>query len=198
VAEPRCVAAFDFDGTISERDTLTPFLAMVCGRTRLYGSVARRSPAMAATFVGLRDRDGEKERLLTTLLRGRSAGEIRATGARYAEQLLQQRPFRLDTLDRLAWHRSEGHDVVIVSASLDVYLEPIAAGLGVEHVIATRLAEGPDGRLTGRLEGPNVRGPEKASRLRAWLGDETAELWAYGDSAGDRELLAMADHAHRV
>ena len=53
------------------------------------------------------------------------------------------------------------------------------------------------GRLTGRLEGANCRGPEKAQRLRAWLeaaGLADAEVWAYGDSSGDAELLRDADH----
>ena len=87
-----------------------------------------------------------------------------------------------------------GHEIVIVSASLDVYLEPLAPLLGVDHVLCTKLGVGPDDRLTGRLEGGNVRGPEKIRRVREWLGAGAVELWAYGDSAGDRELLAAADH----
>ncbi|MCU1390542.1 MAG: Phosphoserine phosphatase, partial [Ilumatobacteraceae bacterium] len=54
---------------------------------------------------------------------------------------------------------------------------------------------------TGRMAGDNCRGPEKVRRLRAWLADHQltdAELWAYGDSNGDRELLAAAAHALMV
>ena len=57
---------------------------------------------------------------------------------------------------------------------------------------------GPGERLDGTLVGGNVRGPEKLRRFRAWAGDRDIELWAYGDSAGDRELLAAADHPHRT
>jgi phosphatidylglycerophosphatase C len=58
---------------------------------------------------------------------------------------------------------------------------------------------GSDGRLTGELASPNVRREEKVRRLEAWLGDDgPVELWAYGDSDGDRELLARADHPVRV
>ncbi len=81
-----------------------------------------------------------------------------------------------------------------MSASLSVYLEPLGHRLGLTSVLATALEEGPDGRLTGDLVGANVRGPEKVRRLREWLGDGDVEIWAYGDSAGDRELLAEADH----
>ena len=65
---------------------------------------------------------------------------------------------------------------------------------GFDHVIAVGLESDADGTLTGELAGPNVRGPEKAVRLRRWLGDDRPEmLWAYGNSSGDTELLAMAD-----
>jgi phosphatidylglycerophosphatase C len=95
---------------------------------------------------------------------------------------------------QVAWHRSAGHELVIVSASLGAYLRPFAAAEGFDHVIAVELEVGADGLLTGALEGPNVRGAEKAVRVRRWLdGDEPDLLWAYGNSTGDTELLAMAD-----
>lgn len=193
----RHVAAFDFDGTITYRDTLGPFLARIVGRARVNRALARRAPVLAASLVGLADRDAEKERIVGRLLAGRDAAALRAEGAAYAGELATAGVFRPDTLERVAWHRAEGHDVVVVSASLDVYLEPLGPELGVDHVICTSL-EVVDGRVTGRLAGGNVRGPEKARRLRAWLGDGPVELWAYGDSTGDDDLLAMADHAVKV
>ena len=74
----------------------------------------------------------------------------------------------------------------------------VCPGLGPDHVISCSLETDPAGLVTGRLLGGNVRGPEKANRLRAWLGGDSVELWAYGDSSGDDELLAMADHPTRV
>ena len=100
---------------------------------------------------------------------------------------------RNEMVDRVAWHRDRGHETVIVSASFRNYLDPIAARLGIDAVLATELEVGPDGRLTGRLRGPNVRGIEKVRRLEQWFGGEPVYLWAYGDSGGDRELLALAD-----
>lgn len=190
----RRVAAFDFDGTITRRDSLGPFLARVCGRGRLYSEMTRRSPVLAAALVGRADRDAEKERLVGRMLRGHDAATVHQLGARYAQDLRRSDALRPEALDRLRWHRDEGHEIVIVSASLDVYLDPLAPLLGVEHVLCTRLGVDAGGRLDGTLVGGNVRGPEKVRRVREWLGDEPAELWAYGDSAGDRELLAFADH----
>ena len=100
----------------------------------------------------------------------------------------------MNTVDRLRWHQEQGHRIVIVSASLDRYVLPVGAHLGVEDVIATSLEINPEGRLTGRLLGPNVRTHEKARRLRALLGEQPV-AFGYGDSEGDREMLAMADKA---
>jgi phosphatidylglycerophosphatase C len=108
---------------------------------------------------------------------------------------------RHDTLARLEWHREQGHPVVLVSASFEVYLEPLAAHLGADAALGTRVEVGLDGVCTGALSGSNCRGAEKVRRLHAWLdehhgGRSAVELWAYGDSAGDRELLADADRSH--
>jgi len=149
---------------------------------------------LAAAAVGLADRATEEERLVGKLLAGRPAEPVREAGVKYAKQLASGHGLRPEMLEKLDWHRSRGHEIVIVSASLDVYLEPIAPLLGVDHVLCTKLGVGPDDRLTGLLEGGNVRGPEKIRRVRDWLGSGAVELWAYGDSAGDRELLAAADH----
>jgi phosphatidylglycerophosphatase C len=123
---------------------------------------------------------------------------VQEAGTRYARSLIEGDALRPEMLERLAWHRSEGHEIVIVSASLDVYLAPLAPLLGVDHVLCTQLGIGADGRIDGRLVGGNVRGPEKVRRVRTWLDGAPTELWAYGDSAGDRELLAEADHAHKI
>jgi HAD superfamily hydrolase (TIGR01490 family) len=192
------VAAFDFDGTISRRDTLGPFLARVAGTVPFVATLLRRSPRVVAAMMNSSGRDTEKEAVITRLLGGRTAASVSAMGRAYADDLWARQRFRPESLERLQWHRSQGHRIVIVSASLDSYLTPLAPRLGVDHVICCRLETDPAGLVTGRLLGGNVRGPEKANRLRAWLGGGSVELWAYGDSSGDDELLAMADHPTRV
>ncbi len=193
----RAVAAFDFDGTISRRDTLAPFLAQVVGTRPFLRAVLGRTPHLVGVSLGRVDRDLEKEALIRRLLAGRTAESIDAAGAAYAELLWARQRFRREMLDRLRWHREAGHEIVIVSASLDAYLRPLAPRLGADHVIGCRL-EASEGIVTGRLLGGNVRGPEKVRRLDAWLGDGPVELWAYGDSSGDDELLARADHPTRI
>ncbi|MEP6625556.1 MAG: HAD-IB family hydrolase [Acidimicrobiia bacterium] len=195
---PLGVAAFDFDGTISRRDTLAPFLARVGGTGPLVHAIVRRSPRIAAAALRRGDRDAEKQAVITRVLGGRTATSVAAMGRAYADHLWTRQRFRPAALELLRWHREQGHRIVIVSASLDSYLVPLAPRLGVDHVISCSLETDSAGLVTGTLLGGNVRGPEKANRLRAWLGGDAVELWAYGDSSGDDELLAMADHPTRV
>jgi phosphatidylglycerophosphatase C len=188
------VAAFDVDGTLTVRDCVVPFLRQTAGLPRLVFSLLSRPMPFASALVG-RDRDGLKA-LAARSLKGRSIAEINDLGATFANQIARSW-LRRDTPARLRWHLDQGHEVVLVSASLRPYLEPLAAHLGASTVLCCELEV--DGtKLTGRLDGANCRGPEKERRLRQWLGDRNVELWAYGDSAGDRELLAMADHGYLV
>jgi phosphatidylglycerophosphatase C len=189
------VAAFDFDGTLIRGDSFMPFLVLAAGRRRIAVALVMSAPAYPRG-----KRDAAKSVLVGSLLAGYPAARLSELGDRYGGDLAGR--IRPSMAARIAWHREQGHRLVMVSASLEVYLAATGRALGFDEVLATRLEVGADGRLTGRLAGANVRGAEKAARLRAWLAQELPEvpyrLWAYGDSAGDRELLAMADHPVRV
>jgi phosphatidylglycerophosphatase C len=193
----RVVAAFDFDKTISTRDNLVPFLRAAVGRVRLARALFTISPRLVAAGLNDERRDAAKVALVRRTLTGYDAGRMAAVAAEFAEDVVA-RHLRPDVVERVAWHRNQGHELVMVSASFTSYLEPIAARLGFTAVLATELAVGDDGRLTGELVRPNVRGAEKVRRLDEWLGARPAYVWAYGDSSGDRELLARADQGVRV
>lgn len=191
------VAAFDFDGTLSTRDNFLPYLRIVAGTRDLVRAMAAAAPALAAARRDPSQRDIAKAIVLRGTLAGRSDEYLRDLGARYA-RLVVARHLAPDTVARLEQHRADGHDVVLVSASLHVYLDPIAALLGVDAVLATALEVDADGRCTGEIAGANVRGVEKVRRLDEWLAGRDVLIRAYGDSAGDDELLARADHGIRV
>jgi phosphatidylglycerophosphatase C len=191
------VAAFDVDGTLTNGDCVTPFLRRAAGR-RLWTTLLRHPLALAAS-AARRDRDRLKE-LACSALRGIESTEIEHLGEAFAREFGAGR-LRVDTVARLRRHRELGHTVILASASLDPYLVPLGRSLGVDAVVCTVLERGRDGRLTGRLVGANCRGAEKARRVSDWLRENDlagAELWAYGDSSGDDELLALADHPLRV
>ena len=187
------VAAFDVDGTLTTRDCVTPFLRRAAG-TRLVTTLLAHPLALATAAIR-RDRDHLKE-LACRALRGIDATALDDLGRAFAEEIAAKW-LRDDTTARLRRHRELGHTVILASASFEAYLGPLGEALGVDGIVCTRLERDADGRLTGRLDGENCRGPEKARRVREWLaGAELtgAALWAYGDSPGDRPLLETADH----
>jgi phosphatidylglycerophosphatase C len=194
---PRTFAAFDFDGTLTRRDTLVPFLASIAGRATVLRALGAESPQLALVAAGRGNRDVVKERVLTRVLAGRSYADVEAAGRAFGAELTRS-AITTEGRNRIAWHLREGHEVVIVSATLDVYLDEVARALGVAHVLCTGLVADERGRCTGRLRGANCRGAEKAARLHALFGDDDVELWAYGNSRGDDEMLALAHHPVRV
>ncbi|HEV8207214.1 MAG TPA: HAD family hydrolase [Acidimicrobiia bacterium] len=198
----RVVAAFDFDKTISTRDNVVPFVRAVVGRTRLTHALLAISPRLVGAALDDERRDAAKVALVRRTFAGYDAGLIARVAAEFADDVVA-RHLRPDVVERVAWHRNQGHELVIVSASFTSYLDPIAARLGFAAVLATELAVGVDGRLTGELVRPNVRGAETVRRLDEGLGATASDarpvfVWAYGDSSGDRELLARADQGVRV
>ncbi len=206
VADPTrrvTVAAFDFDGTLTDAGSVFPFLVSVRGWWPVLRAVVRLSPRLLqAAVTGGSSADSVKETLFTRLLGGLPQHELDRRSAAFAERHLG-RHLRDDTKRRLAWHQRQGHHTVIVSASPECYVVPSGRLLGVDGVVATRLAVGGGGLLTGGYEGKNCRGSEKYTRLVVHLrsrgllsnnGGEQPLLWAYGNSRGDLRLLNAADH----
>lgn len=189
------VAAFDVDGTLTVRDCVKPFLLRVGGWSAVSRALLTR-PVASLGAAARRDRDRFKELLVGGVLRGRKVAAVEELGEQFAEQV-EAGWLRTDTLARLRWHQRAGHRIVLVSASLGPYLRPLGRRLGVDDVLCAEPLRAGDEFADG-LDGANCRAQEKVRRLDAWLATrrwEHATVWAYGDSAGDRELLARADHA---
>lgn len=191
-------ALFDFDGTITYCDTLLPFLHFSLGPSRLTALLASCLPRLTRYLVGSSSRQEVKEALLTQAFGGCSHGDFKKLCRRFAKEKLPCY-VRKKALERLRWHSSAGHRCLLVSANLEDYLDPWAQAHGFEQVVASRLAEDEQGRLTGKLLGNNCRGEEKVHRLRQLMGlyglGEESLFFAYGDSPGDWPLLRWADLA---
>lgn len=190
----RVVAAFDVDGTLTTRDCVRPFLELLGGRRSILAALARVPHRTLGAAVRL-DRDRMKDVVVGGVYAGRSVDQVDAEGRAFADVVFGTM-LRPDVLARLRWHQSMGHRTVIVSASLRSYVDPLAASLGVERALCTDVMSAA-GRYLGSLDGPNCRAAEKVVRLRAWLAAEQLDdvpIWAYGDSAGDRDMLAAAHH----
>jgi HAD superfamily hydrolase (TIGR01490 family) len=190
------VAAFDFDGTLTRRETLLPFLLHTLGAVAVARDALVLSPTLAGYALGLIDNGIAKERVFIQCLAGMRMDELQQEGERFASYVLPGL-LRHDAMQRLEWHKQQGHRCVVISASLELYVRPWAIKAGFDDVIATRLEMQEDGCVTGKLSGNNCFGIEKVSRLETLLGSLGGyTLYAYGDSRGDKELLSSADYAY--
>jgi HAD superfamily hydrolase (TIGR01490 family) len=195
-ADKPTIAAFDFDGTLTRRDTLLPFLLHTLGAAAVARHALLLSPTLAGYALGLIGNGVAKERVLVRCLAGMHKDELQQEAERFAVFVLPGL-LREDAVQRLAWHKEQGHRCVVISASLELYVRPWAERAGFNDVIATRLETRDDGHITGKLSGANCFGIEKTRRLEALLGARDGyNLYAYGDSRGDRELLSLADYAY--
>ena len=191
--EKKVIAAFDFDGTLTYRDSLPFFFKHLVGTSRTVGKLILSLPTFLGFTCGVLDRQKTKETLLKKFLKDLPLDLVKIMGKDFALGPLKNL-VKAEGMQRLAWHQNQGHTCVLISANLDVYLKPWADKAGFKHLICSSLKTNSQGFITGQLHHLNCWGSEKTRRLKEWLNPaEEYLLYAYGDSRGDRELLEMAD-----
>jgi phosphatidylglycerophosphatase C len=185
------VVAFDFDGTLTVKDSFTAFLKWRAGPVRYWLGVARLAPSLIA-YLFHRDRGRIKARAIREFLRGAPRDRLEADARRFAETH-SRRLFRPDAV--AAWKRWQQQRVrlVIVTASPTLVVAPFARGLGAHALLGTEIRWDEADRVAGTFSTPNCRGPEKVVRLKAEFGPDVRVKAAYGDTSGDTEMLAMAE-----
>jgi HAD superfamily hydrolase (TIGR01490 family) len=99
---------------------------------------------------------------------------------------------RSKAMEKIVWHKEQGHKVVVVSASMECWLKPWCNKNGLD-VIATKI-EIKEGMVTGKFLSKNCYGIEKANKVKeAYNLSDYDYIYAYGDTRGDKELLELAD-----
>jgi HAD superfamily hydrolase (TIGR01490 family) len=185
------IAAFDFDGTLTTRDSMFAYIAFVKGKTRLLLGMIWLLPMLIRFKLGIKDRQEAKEQLLYHFFGGMDEKVLRQQAEYFSQQKIPQM-LRKEIIDRLTWHQNQGHRCFLVSASLDLWLQPFADTYKLE-LLSTQ-AQFSNGKYTRTFRSANCYGPEKVKRIQAALeGQPDYFVYAYGDSNGDREMLAWAD-----
>jgi len=188
---PRLVVAFDFDGTLTVRDSFTAFLEWRAGPSRWTAGRLKLLPD-ALSYLLHRNRGRLKAAAVREFLTGVPREQLEAEAKAFANYAAAGL-FRPDALANWRRWQQRGALMVIVTASPDLIVAPFARGLGCDRLIGSGIAFDHDDRAIGTLAGPNCRGAEKVRRLRAEFGDDIHLAAAYGDTSGDREMLQIAD-----
>ena len=195
------IYAFDFDGTLTTRDTLIAFIRYAKGTRAFVLGFLLHAHLLVLMKLKLYPNWKAKQKIFSYFFKGMSLGDFDALCRHFAadnRQLL--RPEGVRTLEQA---RTAGADIVIVSASIDNWVKPfftspdsLADNLPKITVLGTQI-EIADRKLTGRFLTKNCYGPEKVNRILAQYPNRGKySLIAFGDSRGDKELLAFADESH--
>lgn len=166
------------------------FVRFVVGSRRFYRGMLLLSPMLAAYKAGLLSTQKAKERLLTHFLGGMQETVLTQYALRYTQERL---PALIRPQARACWewHRQAGHSLVLVTASLDMWTRFFAEQEGFELVASVAAYHA--GVFTGKIAGKNCNKAEKVIRLKKHIGTtDFQRTYAYGDSAGDKQLLDWA------
>ncbi|NCF70582.1 MAG: HAD-IB family hydrolase [Chlamydiales bacterium] len=188
-------AFFDFDGTITVKDTLIPFLYFAFPFSTFIINLFCLIPHAFLYLLRVIDNSQMKVYCLTRFIKGLSVKEFELKAKAFAESKIKYL-VRPQALERIKWHQGQGHHVFLVSANLEIFLKHWSISEGIEQTIATMLEQDKQGLYTGKLMGRNCYGVEKVKRLKASVNFSDQDyIFAYGDSRGDKEMLEIADEA---
>ncbi len=186
------LALFDFDGTLIRYDSLFQFLRFFRGSNYFIFKMFLSLPVLVWNKLGFINNSDAKERLLSNFFKGKTVMEFSVRAENFAKEKISNMLNKY-IANKFYEHIAKGDRVIIISASVEEWILPWAQQWKVE-VLATKLASS-NGMLTGKFLGNNCNGEEKAKRIKNHLKlADYEEVWAYGDSSGDKAMLSLANH----
>ena len=170
------IAFFDFDGTITHEDTFTPFIYQSLDAKAIRQGKLRLLPYILAWKMGWLSASAIRQKVFHYAFAGKSQPEILQRGNDHSQVFIPQ-TLRENAMQRRAWHQARGDTVVVVSASLDVYLRPWCQQHNLELLCSE--VEFQNGAATARI-------------LANYSLADYEEIFAYGDTPEDFAMLALA------
>lgn len=191
------IAFFDFDGTLTEKDTFKEFALFSVGSFRFYKSLVFTAHHIIAWKLGVKSNSYAKEKLFRNLYKGMTLHSFNEKCQKFSQHI--DSILKNDTIAKLQFHQQQGDITVIVSASIENWIKPWAQVNGIDEVLATQIEVDANGVLTGNFSSRNCHGKEKAKRILAHYPEVTKmESYAYGDSSGDNEMFDLVDFPTRI
>lgn len=190
------LALFDFDGTLCAKDSFTGFIFYALRKRHIVRQGIKILPWIQAYYLNIYPADSMRPKLFRAMFSGMNANELQQLAKDYSHRLLE------NALDAKLYaqflkHQNNGDTVVIVSASIDLYLKPIADLLGVDLICTEAKIE--SGRFNGAYATPDCSSEQKKIRiLDKYQLDQYHDVYAYGNSKEDLEMLSLADFSYMV
>src|SRR6185437_12600065 len=188
------IAFFDFDGTLTSKDTLAQVLKFTKGSFRYYLGLIILSPVLIGYKLKVIPNQYAKEILLTYYLKGIPIEKFNTICKEFVEDKLPAL-FRKVALQEIRHHILNDTKVVIISASPENWILPWCQQYNIE-CIATKLAV-KNGKITGKIAGKNCHGDEKVKNiLKRYNLSNYNKIHAYGDTRGDLPMLSLATNKY--
>lgn len=185
------LALFDFDGTITSKDSLLEFIKFASGKVGFLLIMGLFSPVIFYYVFVKKDGEIAKMKVLSYLFKGKSKDELSGKGNEFAEKIIPN-ILLPKALNEIETFKAKGDRIIVISASLEIWLKPWTDKMGLE-LLCTKM-EFIDGKFTGKFSTPNCNGQEKVNRIKSLLNiDEYKPVYAYGNSNGDKPMLGLAD-----
>lgn len=187
------IAVFDFDRTITDRHTFWRFLVFLIGPIKFWLIGLTLIPTAIKLWLKKISLMEAREVMIRRCMKGVSSDLYEAKGKIFSVKKLDQW-LNPEAIAKLNWHQAQNHRCLLISNSAECYLGPWSEKKGFEVFSGSRF-ETSNKKLTGKMAGEHCQGEEKVVRLKEILGSiEGYEIYAYGDSSGDKDLLDIADH----
>ena len=184
------IAFFDFDGTITTKDSFLEFIKYQKGTFKFYLGFLLNSPFIVAYKLGIISNQSAKEKVMRFFFGKMPIEKFQLACDEFSEKAIPSliRPKALLEIKKL---QEAGVEVVIVSASAENWLRNWCNTQRVS-LLATRMQQN-NGSITGKIEGLNCHGEEKVRRVHeAYDLSEYSRIYCYGDTKGDKPLLGLA------
>jgi len=197
-AAASALAVFDLDGTITRHDTFMPFVLACLWRRPWRLPLLLLIVPLTLGFLLHRNRGRFKGGVLRATLGGLPRAYLQRCAQRFVPRLLRRGVFA-EALRAIAMHRLRGDKLLLMSASVDLYVPLIGRALGFDQSLCSQVRWREDGRLDGRLSSANCHGQEKRRCLQALLArEQPARVYAYGNSRADLEHMRLAQQAYFI
>jgi len=190
----KSIAFFDFDGTITSKDTLIEFIRFTVGDFKFIKGIILLSPILILFKLNLIKNDKAKEKMFSYFFKNTDKVAFRKKATEYSLYHIPK-IIRTQAMQRILWHKKNKHEVVIVSASIESWLKPWCDKNNIK-LISTKV-EFKNNILTGNFATKNCHGIEKVNQIKKnYALDQYSTIYAYGDSQGDKALLSIANKSY--
>jgi HAD superfamily hydrolase (TIGR01490 family) len=189
------IIIFDFDGTITTKDTMLHLAKWHFGLIKFCLGMLKIFPKILLYKIGIISNLQAKEAFLNHFYGGMNYRQFANLCTNYSLSMIDS-IIKIEARKKIEFYKSRGNKMIIITASVLEWVRPWALKNGFDNVLASKI-EVVDDKLTGKIIGKNCYGTEKVNSFVTEYGSfENYYTICFGDSAGDLEILKNSNQSY--